>query len=86
MTKDIGRHAVFSAPYTLLPSVEAVSTAKPTRKTIKKIEEQSQLRMEIKKYNPGLSSFFLQRQALTTSSNSIHQLRVDARLSAAICL
>jgi hypothetical protein len=59
MTKDIGHHTVYSAQYTLLPSVDAASSAKPTRKTIKKIEEQSQLRMEIKKYNPGFTHIFL---------------------------
>jgi len=56
MTKDIGQQATNAAPYLLLPSVVASTSAKPTRNTVKKIEEQSQLRMDIRKYNPGACS------------------------------
>lgn len=54
MTKDIGKQAAYSAPYSLLPSIKASTSAKPTIRTIKKIQEQSQLRIDIKKYNPGV--------------------------------
>jgi hypothetical protein len=53
MVKDIGQQVTYGASYPLLHSVLASKSAKPMRKTIKKIEEQSQLRMDIKKYNSG---------------------------------
>ena len=55
MMKDIGQHVSYGAPYPLLPSVEVPTSKKPMSKTIKKIQDQSQLQMEVKKLNPGLS-------------------------------
>ena len=54
MAKDIGKQAAYSVPYSLVPSIKASTSAKPTMRTIKKIQEQSQLRMDIKKYNSGV--------------------------------
>ena len=57
MTKDVGQQVTYGAPYTLLPSVHPSTSARPTKKTVKKIQEQNQLRMDIKKYNPGAFAF-----------------------------
>jgi len=54
MVKDIGQQAVSGQPYELLPTVSTSKSEKLQKKTIKKIQEQNQLRMEIKKYNPGV--------------------------------
>ena len=54
MTKDIGKQALYAVPYLLVPSVKASTSAKLTIKTIKKIQKQRQLRIDIKKYNPGV--------------------------------
>jgi hypothetical protein len=53
MTKDSGQQALYGVPYESIPTVMPLKSVKLTTKTIKKIEEQSQLRMDVKKYNPG---------------------------------
>jgi hypothetical protein len=57
MSKDGGQQASYGIPYEILPSVTLHKSEKPTEKTIKRIQDQSQLRLDIKKYNPGI--FFL---------------------------
>jgi hypothetical protein len=54
MAKDIGQQASYGSPYQLAPSVSTAKSVNPTKKTLKRIEEQRQLRMDIKKYSPGL--------------------------------
>jgi hypothetical protein len=55
MTKDIGKQAAYGIPYELLPNPPASTSANPTCKTIKKMEQQTQLRLDVKKHNPSLS-------------------------------
>jgi hypothetical protein len=53
MTKDTGQQATYGVPYESVPMVTPVTSAKPREATIKKIEDQRQLRMDVKKYTPG---------------------------------
>jgi hypothetical protein len=53
MTKDSGQQASYGVPYELLPNTPSSRSTRPTPKTIKKMEDQSQLRMDIKKHNAG---------------------------------
>jgi hypothetical protein len=53
MTKDVGQQASYGVPYESVPTVTPVKSEKPRQTTIKRIEEQNQLRMDVKKYNPG---------------------------------
>jgi hypothetical protein len=53
MTKDSGQQSSYGVPYKLLPSTPSSTSTRPTHKTIKKMEEQSQLQMDIKKHNAG---------------------------------
>jgi hypothetical protein len=80
MTKDIGRQATYGAPYSLLPKVEASTSTNPSPKTIKRIQEQSQLRIDIKKYTPGLSFRSQGSYQLNHSSYTINQLCVASRV------
>jgi hypothetical protein len=54
MTKDSGKHVSYGVPYDLLPNPASSSSANPTRRTQKKMEEQTQLRLDVKKHNPSL--------------------------------
>jgi hypothetical protein len=54
MTKDSGQQASYGIPYESIPTVMPVKSLKPRKTTIQGIEEQTQLRMDIKKYTPGL--------------------------------
>lgn len=54
MTKDIGQQATYGVPYESVPTVIPAKSLKPREETIKRIEDQSQLRMDVKKYTPGL--------------------------------
>jgi hypothetical protein len=54
MTKDIGQQASFGVPYKLVPTVLPATSSQPREATIKRIEDQTQLRMDVKKYTPGL--------------------------------
>jgi hypothetical protein len=54
MTKDIGQQASFGVPYKLVPTVLPATSLRPREKTIKRIEDQTQLRMDVKMYTPGL--------------------------------
>ena len=54
MTKDIGQQASYGVPYESVPMVMTSKSSKPTEKTIKRIENQKQLRIDVKKYTPGL--------------------------------
>ena len=54
MTKDIGKQASFGVPYESALSVSPAKSSNPKEKTIRRIEEQTQLRMDVKKYTPGL--------------------------------
>jgi hypothetical protein len=54
ITRDSGQQVSYGIPYEILPTVTSLKSTIPmaTRKIIKKIEEQSQLRMDMKEYNP----------------------------------
>ncbi|KAF8219891.1 hypothetical protein L208DRAFT_1382841 [Tricholoma matsutake] len=56
MTKDVGQQASYRVPYESVPTVTPVKSEKPRQTTIKRIEEQNQLRMDIKKYNPAIQA------------------------------
>jgi hypothetical protein len=88
MTKDVGQQASYGVPYESAISVTGAKSLKPRKKTIKRIEDQCQLRMDVKMYTPG--SFFLRVQKfylliLTTGSNPSHQLCTHARVSSPLC-
>jgi hypothetical protein len=53
MAKDIGQQASYGVPYESFPTVMTSKSSKPNEKTIRRLTEQSQLRMEVKKYTPG---------------------------------
>jgi hypothetical protein len=53
MTKDTGQQSSYGVPYESVPTVTPVKSAKPRETTIRKIEDQRQLRMDVKKYTPG---------------------------------
>jgi hypothetical protein len=55
MTKDSGQQVSYGVPYELLPNAPASTSTNPNRKTIKKMEQQTQLRLDVKRHNPGLS-------------------------------
>lgn len=52
MTKDSGQQVSYGVPYESIPTVTPAKSQKPTSKTAKRVEDQTQLRMDIKKYNP----------------------------------
>jgi hypothetical protein len=55
MTEDSGQQASYGVPYELLPNLPASTSKNPTHKTIKKMEQQTQLRLDVKRHNPSLS-------------------------------
>ena len=54
MAKDIGQQASYGVPYESVPMVVPAKSLKPRKETIRRIEDQKQLRVDIKKYTPGL--------------------------------
>jgi hypothetical protein len=54
MAKDIGQQASYGVPYVSVPMVVPAKSLKPRKATIRRIEDQKQLRVDIKKYTPGL--------------------------------
>lgn len=53
MTKDIGQQASFEVPYKLVLTVLPAKSLQPTEAIIKRIEDQTQLMMDVKKYTLG---------------------------------
>ena len=54
MTKDIGQQASYGVWYESVPAVTPAKSSKPREGTTRRIEAQKQLRMDVKKYTPGL--------------------------------
>lgn len=54
MSKDSGQQSSYGVPYEILPTVKLSKSKNPLKKTVRRIEEQMQLRADIKTYNPGL--------------------------------
>ena len=54
MAKDIGQQASYGVPYESVPTVAPAKSLKPRERTIKRIQDQTQLRIDVKKYTPGL--------------------------------
>ena len=84
MTKDGGQQSSYGVPYEILPTINLSKSENPTKKTQKRIQDESQLRMDIKKFTPGLFCITYSStlwHLLTYSSHSIHQLCRSARFS-----
>ena len=60
MSKDGGQQSSYGIPYNMLPTVTLSKSENPSKKKIKQIQDQSQLRMDIKRYNPGLFFYVIQ--------------------------